>query len=132
MAKTQEKWKAIDEWSHERVLGRMKVLRAKIEQEYVRDISTSVASNSDLADYAYEAVYLLLMILRSVIKEKGWKDITPLELFEGVYQETTGYVWAAVHQRFAETKSLVDRYKTGSREDKSIVKPKLASRGLFS
>lgn len=131
MAKSKQEWEEIDSWSHERLLARIKVLSREIEGVYAADIAATVESSQRLSDKADEMVYILLMLLKSVIKQKKWSGISPIDLFCGVYQECTGYVWAAVHSRFCESKQLVETFKKAGKDEKEFIKPKLVSRGFI-
>jgi len=131
MGKTRQEWNDLSEWTSDRMLSRVKFLRGKVEGIYAANIDSSPNENDALGDYCDEAVYILLSILKKVIKEKQWKDVTPLELFEGVYCEMSGWAWSAVLQRFVDTKDLVKQYQSNDSGTRSMVKQKLVSRGLI-
>lgn len=131
MAKTRQEWNDISDWTSDKMLSRVKFLRAQIENIYAADIDASPNENERLGDHCDEAVYILLSILKKVIREKQWKDVTPIQLFEGVYCEMAGWAWSAVLQRFLDTKDLVSQYKSDDSMTREMLKPKLVSRGLI-
>ena len=131
MAKTRQEWNDISDWSSEKMISRVEVLRTQMEDIYAADIDASPDGNEKLGDHCDEAVYLLLSILKRVIKEKQWKDATPLQLFEGVYCEMSGRIWTAVFNRFLDTKTLVAQYQSDDSVIRGMLKPKLVARGLI-
>jgi hypothetical protein len=54
-----------------------------------------------------------------------------MQLFSGVYQQCTGYVWAPVHARFCEAQKLVEQFKNADKEERSLLRPKLKARGFI-
>jgi hypothetical protein len=130
MAKTRREWNEISEWPSSKLIARAGVLRSQIET--LCDSEEAILNTSGrLSDLCDEVVYIFLCILRMVVREKKWKDITPLELFEFAYSGLTGVAWEASLSRFLDTKQLVEKYKSSPQKIRNLIKPKLISRGII-
>lgn len=111
--------------------GRIKHIHKSLESIASQDSSASPENNDRLACLTDEAVFILLSILKVIVKQNRWVDVTPLQLFEGVYCGLSGWSWAAILARFKDTQQLVHEYQTGDRYVKKSLKPKLVSRGII-
>lgn len=131
MAKTRQEWNDLSDWASDKMVSRMKTLRKQIESIYAEDIDASSSTNENLSDCCDEAVYILLSILKIVIREKQWHNVTPIQLFEGVYCETSGWAWGIISQRFRDSKDLVSKYESNDPTTQSMIKPKLVARGFI-
>lgn len=73
-----------------------------------------------------EAIIILLEGLKLAM---GNSEMSPLALFEEVYQERTG-VWEPLIARFQDSKALVERFRGSDEEERRRIRPQLVSRGL--
>jgi len=134
MPKTRQEWKELDALSPKELTPRLGGLCRSIEQVRAKDVDVCSETCEELAGYTDECVYILLSLLKAVIKEEEWNDVTPMSLFTGVYSGLLyewGWVWAAVLLRFLDTKKLVSDYREGSSSTRHFVRPKLVSRGFI-
>jgi len=102
-----------------------------MESILAADVQATPESTPELGDLADETIYILLSMLRIVVLQNKWSDVTPLDLFEGVFYDTAGWAWSVVLGRFHDTKNLVSEYKSGDKYIKKSLTPKLVSRGLI-
>lgn len=126
MAKTKQEWKDIESWDSEDTLIRLGELKTSM-QEIITDSEDPYAVG--LGDDCDEVIVLLLQLLKQVIREKKWTGTKPLQIFEGAYVDMSGDSWEHVLVRFRETKRLAEEYVSGDAQTKSLIKPKLVSRG---
>lgn len=102
----------------------------------VRSLSTDLIvpfSSAEEYDKACDKfIVILLEILSIVVEEKGWTDVKPIQLFEGVWGEVIrSKQYEQVYERFKETESLIEKFRTSEGKDKAIYKKELISRGII-
>jgi len=77
-----------------------------------------------------ETIVIFLESLKEVISEKRWKE-SSLDLFLGVIEGNVGRSWDLLRERFKETAEMIQRFQTGSQEEKKRIRANLFSRGMI-
>lgn len=114
--------KEIRKWSKEKLLSRVRSLGEHLAK---------VPGDALAIPFIDELIVIYLEILGIVIREKKWKDASPLDMFVGVYGSMDHPAAKHIFERFFETKYLVDRFKKGGKAEKGRVRPQLVLRGMI-
>jgi hypothetical protein len=99
---------------------------------YRTNIELAVANKTSPNEYLDGCILIMLEILSDIIKENGWTDTTPMEMFENVYIDFSELsVMPMILKRFFDTKVLVLRYNSSDAATKLRLKSSIVARGLL-
>jgi len=77
-------------------------------------------------------IVLLLDTMSVVIEEKGWKDIKPIQMFDGMWGEIIKLKqFEEVYERFKETEGIINIFRQSEGPEKLAAKKELIERGII-
>jgi len=77
-------------------------------------------------------IVLLLDTMSVVIEEKGWKDIKPIQMFDGMWGEIIKLKqFEEVYERFKETEGIINIFRQSEGPEKLVAKKELIERGII-